>query len=246
MTIQEAVYNFFKIHPKWNNQANEGLLLTNCQRPVTVETLEAAALRLGNRLATNGDYARAYSAFYRNHPEIEPCDATNSIMDKAHNGDNITMESLEELFQNPNIRAVLPENQRLLSEKREQQQAANHRNQLINEITQGRKTYGWWDSQHGQMRYADSAHLQDESDERLEEIANVLREQRNLVGGKPPQQQQPTEDFTLINSETGVEYTRKELVNMPKAQIQRLVFRNSVTADPRVTAAITRILKGKI
>lgn len=249
MTNAEILYEFFRAHPKWKCSANEGLLLTNAQRPLTVQTLAAAAARLGDRLAVSGDYARAYSVFFAAHPEIEDCDATRDILDAQHHGDDVTAESLEELLQIPRIRAMLPESTAHAAERQEQAE----RERLISEIALGKTTYGAYRPQHGDIKWYQSSHLVGESMERLVEIHQIVTSQRSAVverqsGAPQVNTTKPTaqaETFNeLINPATGREYTATELKRLDRSDYRRILCLPSGQVKAPVAARITQILKG--
>jgi hypothetical protein len=249
MTQSEALFEFYKLDPKYRGVlATESMLLANAQRPITPESLQAAAARLGDRLAISGDYTRAYAALYRNHPEVEECAAVNDILDRELHGDDVTVENLESLLEIPRIRAMLPESAGHAAERREQAE----RVRLIQEITQGRTTtYGWHDPRHGTTKYFPVAHLAGETTERLEEIASILREQRRIAGTQAPREQvqPPMAPSVLVNPTTGAEYTKRELIaviNSGKHALRQLLCGSNGATKPGVKEAIERILRGTV
>jgi hypothetical protein len=229
--------------------ATESMLLANCQRPVTVESLQAAAARLGDRIAVSGDYSRAYAAFFTAHPEIQDCEATRNILDSKHHGDDITADSLEELFQVPSVRSMLPESTKHQEQRAEQRE----RQRLINEITQGKPTYGAFDGRYGCIKYYPSSHLAEETDERIAEIHQIVMEQRRVVGMSGAERRKEAQQATtktvelVINPATGVEYTAAELKRLNRSEYRRILCTSSGQVKPEeVAARITQILKGQV
>lgn len=248
MNQYEIIAQFHKKTQRWDTQASTGLLLTNAPRPLTVAGLEATAMRIQHLLAQNRAWVSAFNtlwaakdyAKYRN-------EANADILTRLHHGELVTGESLLELIENPNVVVKLTVN----AAYREQQQQANEREQLIQYITQGQSRYSWHDGRHGKMRSEAADHLYEESTERLQEIADILRQQREAVaakslGWKLPTAQQQGDEFKLINPNTGAEYTKPELikvVNGPRENLRRLFLAPDGTMRPQVKEAVERILR---
>ena len=180
MNQQEALYEFYKLKPMYRGVgATESILLTNCPRPVNVNNLLATATRTSDKLAVSGNYTRAYRTFYANHTEIEECEAVNNVLDREHHGDDITAESLEELFQVPSIRAMLPQ-----SIKQQEQRAHQaEREGKIAELAEGDGTfYRYFDGTYGQFRRFPIAELHTVDDAELQRIYDLVMDQRRASG----------------------------------------------------------------
>jgi hypothetical protein len=249
MNQTEALYEFYKLKPKYRGvEATESMLLTNCPRPVNMNNLLATATRISDKLAVSGDYTRAYVAFFTAHPDIQDCEATRDILDRAHNGDDITANSLEELFQVPSVRSMLPESTKHQEQRAEQRE----RQRLINEITQGKAQYGAFDGRYGCIKYYPSSHLAEETDERISEIHRIVMEQRRVVGMSGADRRKEAQEATtktvelVINPATGVEYTAAELKRLNRSEYRRILCTSSGQVKPEVAARITQILKGKV
>jgi hypothetical protein len=249
MNHQQLLEYFYSLNPKWNVRANDDRLILNTPRPVTVEELGNTANRIGHTLATNQDFARTFREFYAENPQRD-CEANTDHLVRLHRGDPITLESLREVSQSPQCHLTV--NAATLA----QQQADGHRENLIQEITQGRtKTYGWHDPRHGTMKYFPVEHLAGETTERLEEIASILREQRRIINTPvtPPAERRkesaPTaqsETFReLINPLTGAEYTASELKRLNRSEYRRILCLPGGQVKAPVANRITQILKGQ-
>jgi hypothetical protein len=156
-------------------------------------------------------------------------------------------------------------------EAKARQDAANHRAKLISRITENgtRKTVPVWHPQQGQLRYANSSTLESEPTERLELLAESVPRLRAQLAGQPVEtpgtQSTPKDslgDGTRLNrgqqaydvSEaalpnnpaTNAPYTRRDIKQASKQELQRLLF---PPGKPEIwkarQAAVNAILDGR-
>lgn len=249
--MSTVLEQFYSKKPKWDVRCNDDFLTTNSQHPLTVERLEAAAERISHRLAVNGDYIRTFNAFYTENPQWANCDANTDHLVELHRGDPISLESLREVSKSSQCH-TLAANPEYIDQQRE----ANRRQQMIQEITEGKTQYKYYDGRHGKFIYYDSSHLDSETDERVAEIHQLVTSQRAAINQSPAerkavskqQAQQQKGAYVLVNPITGVEYTRKELIsviNGDKSGVRRLLVGPDNRAIPEAKAAIERILRSK-
>jgi hypothetical protein len=246
VSYQEILTAFYRKQPKWDVRCNDSLILTNAPSRITVEILEGVANRISRMLAVSGDYTRAFSRLWERYPQYKT-DAAEDILVTKLNGDEAIYDNLVDLMENSNVLNLLPINSAAQAKRREE----NERARQIAEITEGKTQYKHFDGRYGTYKYYDSSHLETETDERVAEIHQLVMSQRNLMAAppsKPTTQQQQQGDVVLINPNTGIEFTRKELIayiNSGKHAMRALLVGPDGRQKPGVADAVTRILKGQ-
>jgi hypothetical protein len=240
---QEVLNQFYASNPTFDVRANDGLLLTNCPRPITVSGLDATAKRLKHLLATNPVVAKAFADFYAENPQWANVDANTNILTELHRGDDISLESLREVSRSSQCHLAIN------AATQEAERALQHRRQLISEIANHKESYCVWDKAHGQTRFYKVADLNDESDATVLEVHGLVMEYRRLAGtpiSELRKQERPDDVFLAHPDHPEREYAPAELKKLQRHEFRRLLFTDSGQSKPGVSEAITRILKGQV
>jgi hypothetical protein len=244
MNHEQIFHEYWNFNPKFRTTASESLLLANCPRPVSMEGLKATAARITDRLAVNGDYAKAFAELWQKYPEYE-LDANESVLVSNLRGDEVTIETLSELMANPSVVKHLAKNQAFHIAER----AIADRQRLIDEIASGKESYCVWDKSHGQARWYKVTDLNDESDATVLEVHGLVMEYRRLAGtpiSELRKQERPDDVFLAHPDHPEREYAPAELKKLQRHEFRRLLFTDSGQSKPGVSEAITRILKGQV
>jgi hypothetical protein len=244
MNNADLLDKFYTEKPWLDVAANDHFIVDNAGIPPSIQGMRNAASRLGSRLAIDPEYENGWQEYVRKHPEHNHPANRQLGFEKLNPHQPPTVEAFEEI-------AKRSEKPFLVTKEFSEAQARQaEREHLIKEITLGKDQYGAFDGRYGCIKYYPSSHLAEETDERIREIHGIVTEQRRLAGLSPSEKRKEpipqAAEFKLINPDTGVEFTRKELINASKATLKWLVFGDSATAKPHVSARITAILKGNI
>src|ERR1700730_4657172 len=254
-TIEVMLVELFDEFPRYRGiRANELMVLNNTLRPVAAQSLRIAFGRVEHQLAVNAEYAQAFQQFFLAHPELR-LEANERILANSHHGEDISSSTLEELLENPNIKSQLSVNKEYAEKQAEQ----TERERLVKEISQGKTTYSCRNAFGVAVKYQ-TDELDIESIERLREISAYVQENRRLLAlpkaalheeAKVAQKAGLKEasivpDIVLINPDTGVEFTSRELKQLDRPGFRRLLFTKSGDARPdssAVSKSVERILR---
>jgi hypothetical protein len=230
MTVT-SIDRVFADRPWWCLESNTGFILQASARPYTYANLLVAADSLGEKLAVTQEWDDGWRAFIREHPEYAGAGCgSNKLLAfrKLQPGALPTVENFEE------VRGDLAKS----LESRAKDEEARERASLIQRISLGKDSYVWVETTGRKITWR-TAGLDEEPTERLRWIAEAIEEQRQLQMADPAEihaalknteatQAQKAAEVSLINPETGVQFTRKELVKMIAAQdhaaFHRLLF----------------------
>jgi hypothetical protein len=249
MTVT-SIDRVFQDRPWWDVSANEGFIFQASARPYTYANLLAAADGLGEKLAVTQEWEEGWRAFISTYPEYAGTGCfPNKLLafKKLQPGALPTVENFEE------VKDSLAKS----LESRAQEEEVRERANLIQRIGLGKDSYVWVETTGRKVTWK-TAGLDEEPTERLRWIADAIEEQRQLQNADPAAikaalknteaiQAQKAAEVTLINKETGVQFTRKELVKMIAAQdhtaFRRLLFDAGGYPIPGRKEAIDKILE---
>jgi hypothetical protein len=244
MNHQQLLNEFYSEQPWLDLRGNDHFLIDTAGIPASIQGMRNAAHRLGSRLAIAPEYSNAWAEFTARYPRYAVAANRNLAFSLLNPHEEPSAQAFEEIANRAS--QPLTVSAAYLAQKSEKYE----RQRLILEITLGKDQYGAFDGRYGCIKYYPSSHLADETDERIREIHGIVTEQRRLAGLSPSEKRKESipqaTEFKLINPATGVEFTRKELINASKATLKWLVFGDSATAKPHVSERITAILKGNI
>jgi hypothetical protein len=243
-------------YPWWDLQANDHIIMQTAADPLAFDSLVSAALGNADRLAVVQTWETAWSEFVTRHPEF-----ANRKQNKllAFQKADQYASSVKEVFASlVDVAALVPCPLVRSAAAIAQEQDQKIRRDLIQEISEGKTVYTARD-RYGRVSRYQSADLENDTTERLQEIRNFVVGQRKLLAMSPGQareavkriQKTQTEaaqapSLTLINPETNLEYTRRELVRLmaaqDKATFRKMLFTNNGQPIPGAKEAVDRIL----
>ena len=250
MNYQQILSAFYEANPKWDVRCNDSLILTNAPSRINVQVLESTANRINHMLAISPTYSRAFAQFFSRFPQYKNS-ANEEVLVRALQGAPVSYENLLGIAETTDILNSLGLSAAALEVRSEEKE----RQRIIDEITLGKDKYSAYNGRHGRMEYFPSAHLKDETTERLMEIRDIVVGQREAVANSgvakktaAPQQEQPS-DFILKNPATGLEYTKSELlkvINGPREGLRALFVAPDGRMKRGVEERVKAILKGQV
>lgn len=141
MNHAQVLQQYLAEHPEHDLECNYELLLSESAKPVSLSNIRVAARRLGNRLALSPSYVEAFREFYSRHPELD-LEANTNFLTELHHGDEVTIESLEELLQFSRDKLAVT------AAYNQQQSEQAERENLFKELGRGFESFGLQDLRH--------------------------------------------------------------------------------------------------
>lgn len=159
-----------------DSDANEKMLLDACERPVDYDSVARAFVKVQHQLAPSKAYVEAYEGLFAARPELRT-EANISLLDSLWNRDyEMSADGLLALAEHKDVKNRLC----FTANHVQAQQQAQHRAYLIQAISLGKPTYECLGNNDGRIVNYKSDELHEETDERLEEILEIVSEYRRI------------------------------------------------------------------